>query len=249
VNLEVGDYFNLREHPIQTEYWWGTQEFEDKYGKLKINEILQVICTDMGLRADFKRLIPLTMGTVLTTETAGKIVFLPGTDGKYKYWEPHYWLELWQRLRKIGQDIIVIGQPERCQAVRELCEKGLPWVETPTLAHAVDLISASRLVIGVDTGLMHAAVQQGIPTVALYRSNPIYLREYSHVRALTARACQPECLGMGAGSTDIYTDEMVKKFKAGGWNCEAQERCMASITPDRVLESVKSLLTAGCVTC
>jgi hypothetical protein len=244
-----GDYFNLRAHPIQTEYWWGTPEFEAKYGKLKINEILAIICQDMRLAARFAQLIPLVRNEYAATK--GKVILLPGTDGAYKFWEKNYWLEVAGRLHKCGDQVVVIGQPDRCQAVRELCESGLDWVETPTLGDAVDAISSSKLVIGVDTGLMHVAVQQGVRTVALYRSDPIYLRQYPQVAALTANPCKPECVGMGSGSTAVRTDEAVKRFAAGGWVCKAAgyDRCMASITPEMVIKAVEGLLLAGCALC
>jgi hypothetical protein len=244
-----GEYLNLRAHPIQTEYWWGTAEFEAKYGRLKINNILAVICRDMGLAADFDKLKPLERRECSASK--GKVILLPGTDGAYKFWEKSYWLEVAARLQNSGQQVVVIGQPDRCQAVRELCESSLQWVETPGLGDALDAISAAKLVIGVDTGLMHVAVQQGVPTVALYRSDPIYLREYSHVVGLTANSCRTECIGKGSGSTAVGTDEAVRSSAAGGWVCDAvgKDRCMASITPEMVIKAVDGLLLAGCALC
>ena len=54
-----GRLVDLRDHPLQRDWWWGSPEFEDAFGTLSINEILCRICADFGIDADFTRPIPL----------------------------------------------------------------------------------------------------------------------------------------------------------------------------------------------
>src|ERR1700690_1555247 len=45
-----GDRFvDLRDHPLQRDFWWGSPLFEDTFGPLNINDILARICADLGI--------------------------------------------------------------------------------------------------------------------------------------------------------------------------------------------------------
>ena len=50
---------DLRDHPLQRDYWWGSPAFEAAVGPLGINDLLDRICTDFGIAADFSRPVPL----------------------------------------------------------------------------------------------------------------------------------------------------------------------------------------------
>ncbi len=50
---------DLRDHPLQRDFWWGSDAFEAEFGRLNINDILERICTDLGIDADFSRPEPL----------------------------------------------------------------------------------------------------------------------------------------------------------------------------------------------
>ena len=51
----TGDRFiDLRDHPLQRDYWWGSAAFEAESGPMNINQILQLICRDFGINADFQ---------------------------------------------------------------------------------------------------------------------------------------------------------------------------------------------------
>ena len=55
-----GDRFiDLRDHPLQRDFWWGSAAFEAAFGLLNINDILERICADLGVRADFTQPVPL----------------------------------------------------------------------------------------------------------------------------------------------------------------------------------------------
>src|ERR1700730_3650288 len=50
-----GRFVDLRDHPIQRDFWWGSESFEQAFGPLDINGILGRICDDLGIDADFAR--------------------------------------------------------------------------------------------------------------------------------------------------------------------------------------------------
>lgn len=234
-------YYNLRRHPVQTDYWWGSPTFERDFPGWRINDILELICRDLRIPADFRRLVPLTYRH--SAKFARTIVFFPGSDGQYKCWPQDNWLVLHNLLSKDGMSSVVIGQPERSPAVSGLVEKGLPWVPTPALTDALDVVSSSLAVVGVDTGLMHLAVHQGIPTVSLFRQGPIYQRTYDHTLALTGHACAPECVSRSLACANNEHTEL-SGWRARAWSCPLSdtERCLSSITPEAVSAALLSFL-------
>ena len=62
-----------------------------------------------------------------------------------------------------------------------------------TPGDAVDVLSACRAVVGVDTGLTHIAVQQGTPTITLSRTPAVYFRDWNHARLVAGSVCDPVC--------------------------------------------------------
>src|SRR5690348_7018014 len=38
---------DLRDHPLQRDYWWGSAAFAAEFGRLNINDILDRICRDL----------------------------------------------------------------------------------------------------------------------------------------------------------------------------------------------------------
>ena len=50
---------DLRDHPLQRDYWWGTPEFATAYGALTINGIIARIGADLGVVGDFSAPVPL----------------------------------------------------------------------------------------------------------------------------------------------------------------------------------------------
>ena len=50
---------DLRDHPLQRDYWWGSPEFAAAYGTLSINEIIARIGADLGVVGDFSAPVPL----------------------------------------------------------------------------------------------------------------------------------------------------------------------------------------------
>ena len=53
---DAGDrLIDLRDHPLQRDFWWGSAAFAAEFGPMNINDILDRICRDFGINADFAR--------------------------------------------------------------------------------------------------------------------------------------------------------------------------------------------------
>jgi hypothetical protein len=99
--IGAGDrYINLRDHPIQTEYLWGSAEFEAKFPDYKIMDILRHICRDFGIMADFHDLEPLPFEQ--RDDARDAVAFVPGTGAIFKCWHKDRWLDLKERLEAAG---------------------------------------------------------------------------------------------------------------------------------------------------
>lgn len=241
-------FFNLRDHPLQTDYIWGAGEFELLYPGYKITEVLVGICKDFGIAADYSMLKPLPY--VRRQEVSDAIVFVPGSAGIVKCWPVSHWIELSELLKRKGLRCVVVGEPERSQVVEECLKKGLSHMPTPSLTDALDVLSSARSVIAVDTGLMHVAIQQSVPTVALFRYNVMFQRVYPYVRSLSAPRCPQECTDLeysGAPNKVVSYDSFKpneKKLYWESWQCSKEDwsqHCMAAITPQSVLAAIEDL--------
>ncbi len=244
---ERDTYFNLRAHPLQADYIWGSEEFERKYPGFQINDVLKGICRDYGIPADFDNLTPLAFNK--RHEFKNKVVLIPGSGGIVKCWPAKQWVDLSGYLVQDGYEVIVVGKPEQSEIVQALVDTELDYVATPEMRDAIDVISSSACVVAVDTGLMHLAVNQGIPTVALFRYNTMFSREYKQARSLVARMCDAECIKREYSEVPNkmleYAWDVGSYEYWGTWRCaveDEQERCMTTITPATVRDSVVQLL-------
>lgn len=234
--LVAGDaYYNLREHPLQRDYWWGSPEFERDYPGYRINDILTQICRDLGVPADFGNPRPLRWYS--RRDFSQKVIFIPGSDGPYKCWPTENWIALYNELLLLGFSCVLLGQPECSREVKLLVEAGLPWLPTPRLADAVDALSSSAAVIGVDTGLSHLAVQQGVPTIVLYTRLSVFVRPYPHSFPLFAADCQPACKERFLSGAHNAVTRLPGQSEPA-WSCcaPAGSSCMSKISVEQVLE-------------
>lgn len=262
-------YINMRAHPLQKDHIWGSAEFESKYPGYKITEVLKGISADWQIGADYDQLQPLAHKTV--AECAGKVLLVPGSAGRAKYWPARYWSELAAQLASDGMECVVIGQPDKCDIVADLVGAAratqavrttqathaahqqqlshLPHFATPSLVDALNAISSARAVVAVDTGLMHMAVHQGVPTVALFRSNTMFLRPLAYCRNLVAPACDPRCIAQefAAVPNQMLTydkgNETYTYWKT--WDCLIHDQpthCMSQIAVAQVHAAVTELL-------
>ncbi len=111
---------------------------------------------------------------------AGYAALCPFTTRPQKHWREERWRELAGRLHaQTGLPSVMLGGPgdhEAAAAIRAGAGDGLVDATGATsLREAAALIARARLVVGVDTGLMHMGIAFGVPTVALFGSTRPYL--------------------------------------------------------------------------
>ena len=98
-------------------------------------------------------------------------VLLHGAAWSTKLWPEEHWIDVAKRVAADGLKPTLLWQdaPERARAERIADAEPRAEVCDPMdLAGAIDLIGASRLVVGVDTGLAHLGAALGRPTVMLF---------------------------------------------------------------------------------
>ena len=239
--LLPGDaYYDMRSHPLQQNYWWGSDDFERAYPGYRINEILSHICRDLGIQADLAKLQPLMAAPIAYLNDT--ILFIPGSAFSFKCWSTQNWLALKQLA---PSPVAMIGEPDNSQSVQDLRQAGLDWIETPTLTDAINVVSSVKAVVAVDTGLMHLSVNQKTPTVALYRHNPVYLRDYSHVQhVIAARACATACFTQEKQCAHHTRPEAGPGFTPLDWDCVSTDyRCMDSLSVKQVSAALNAVLS------
>ncbi|TML12994.1 MAG: glycosyltransferase family 9 protein [Actinobacteria bacterium] len=232
-----GDRFvDLRDHPLQRDYWWGSPEFEQAFGPLSINEILGRICADFGIDAKFTRPVPLT--TRPRPKLRSSVLFVTESDGPSKRWSAENWASLAQSIRNLGLDVRLVTRDE---VSAEMRAAGIEATSAPTPGDAIDVLSACRAVIGIDTGLTHIAVQQGSPTVTICRANTIFLRPWPHARAVTGGQCDDACTSL---EKDYAYNERVslRGFRWQPRTCPVGGRCLDPVQPADVLRTLGELL-------
>ncbi len=241
--LQVEDtYLNIRDHEIQKNYDWFGEKFAQDFPGYLVNDIMREICKSFGLDVDFSVMSKLKAHPIASL--AGKVAIVPGTTIDFKSWPVSMWLS-WSNLREQGLELIMLGEPERSTVVSALLEAGVHWYPTESIGDAIDAISSVSGVIAVDTGLMHIAVQQGIPTVALMNFVHTYLRPSWNCRPLIGARCAPECAfvcGEGEVFTATYPEWI---WWDGEFNyCKAEKPCMGSIRAEQVLEAFHQVRAA-----
>ena len=83
---------DLRDHPLQRDYWWGSPEFAAAYGPLSINEIIARIGADLGVVGDFS--VPVPLESKHRPDAEGLVLFVADADGTTKQWAVERWVEL-----------------------------------------------------------------------------------------------------------------------------------------------------------
>jgi hypothetical protein len=227
---------DLRDHPIQRDFWWGSAEFEAEFGPLDINDILQRICSDKGIAADFSRPIPLDAHP--RPELGDCVLLVSETDGVDKTWPVERWAAVAAKLVAAGIEVRQVTRSGCSSAMRAT---GIPELRVPTLGDAVDVLTSCRAVIGVDTGLTHIAVQQGTPTVHICRRGSVYFRPWDHCRVLRGDRCTEECLAVEAAYA--YNERVsLRGFRPEARTCPSGSPCLRVTTPARALALLKELL-------
>ncbi|MCE1236349.1 MAG: lipopolysaccharide heptosyltransferase II [Hyphomicrobiales bacterium] len=106
---------------------------------------------------------------------AGRCVaFMPGAEyGPAKRWPSRHYASLARELMTRGDRVFLLGSPKDAEVGAEIVELA-PGVVDLTgktrLEDAIDLLSAARLAVCNDSGLMHVAAAVGTAVVAVYGS-------------------------------------------------------------------------------
>jgi hypothetical protein len=236
-------YLNLRLHPLQTDYIWGNAAFAEAYPGYRINEILETIAGDFGFDIDATKRTPLLFSR--RPSFADKTIILPGTTVRSRTWPASHWLQLIAKLEAAEHKIVMIGEPEKSVLVRELLAAGVSYEPTELLQEAINCISSCRAVVSVDTGLMHISVQQNIPTVVIFQSDPVYLRPFANCFPVFTQKCSDSC----TKDFELRAPNVKLDFTDYPWchvpfeNClvEAGQSCMEAISAavifDKVMEA------------
>jgi len=231
-----GRLVDLRDHPLQRDWWWGSAEFEDAFGTLAINDVLGRICADFGIDADFTRPVPLT--ACPRPELGASVLLVAESDGPSKQWSVDRWKSLADGLRASGRDVRLLTRDEAAPEMRTL---GVAEARAPSPGEALDMLGAAAAVVGIDTGLTHLAVQQGTPTVTICRAPAFYFRPWPHARAVVGDRCDAACIA--ADTERAYND--VIDLRGLRWQpptCPVGTRCLQSVLPDDLLEALGRVL-------
>ena len=221
-SVHDGRFFDLRDHPIQRDWWWGSPAFEQAFGALTINDILERICADLAVPADFATPHPLTASP--RSELADSVLLVTETDGASKQWPERHWRSLADALQARGIEARPI--------TREVA---------PTIGDAVDMLSAARAVVGIDTGLTHIAAQQGTPTVTISRAPAVYFRLWPNTRLVLGNRCDEACIA--AEQAYAYNARVdLRGFEWQPRRCPVEGKCLSAVEPDAVLAALDRLL-------
>jgi hypothetical protein len=227
---------DLRAHPLQRDFWWGSPAFEAAYGTLDINEILGRICADLDIDAEFGRPTPLLAHA--RPELDDTILLVNETDGPGKRWPPNFWAILAATLRADGHEVAYVTRDDKPSPVETL---DIPSLRAPTPGDAVDVLTACSGVIGIDTGLTHIAAQQGTPTVTVCRPNSVYFRPWTHCRVLRGSRCTDVCTA--AEDAYAYHDRVsLRGFRPPVRECPSGSPCLASTRPEAAVVLLGELL-------
>jgi len=226
-------FVDLRDHPLQRDHWWGSAPFEQAYPGLRINDIVGRMCADFAIGADLASPIPLT--SFPRPELTSSVVFVMDTDGPAKRWPDRRWLALAGALGAVGIEVRALARDESGGM------GSIAPVAAPTPGDVVDVLTAARAVVGVDSGPTHLAVQQGTPTVTICRPGNIYLRPWPHTRAVIGDPCDPACV---ASEEDYaYNDRVdLRGFEWQPRRCPVDGRCLDAVHADAVLQALGEIV-------
>jgi len=108
----------------------------------------------------------------LGLQRGGYCVFAPGSEyGPAKRWPAAHYAAL---AHQLDGPVVLLGsgkEADLCAEIVEKAENCLNLAGKTTLAQAIRVQAASKLIVTNDSGLMHVAAALGVPQVAIYGSS------------------------------------------------------------------------------
>lgn len=121
----------------------------------------------------------------------GFVSICPATTRPYKHWTDEAFARSLDMLNaEFGMQSVIHGGPgdvAMAERISALCRRVRPLIVAgnTTLRDAAEIIRRSRLLVGVDTGLLHFGMAMRTPTVAIFGpTNPHRLRDEPGVQVL-----------------------------------------------------------------
>jgi len=100
------------------------------------------------------------------------VLLHPGTGGPAKLWFPQRWAAVADSLADLGVRLVVTGGPGEEALVEDVAgrmrARPLTLAGRTTVGQLAALLRRSALALGVDSGPLHLAAAQGVPTLHLY---------------------------------------------------------------------------------
>jgi heptosyltransferase-2 len=131
-------------------------------------------------------------------DTRPILTLCPGAEyGSAKRWPPEYFAALARDYLALNWQVWLMGSSKDAPITQSIAQQASGVVDLAgktSLAQAVDLLAASRVVVSNDSGLMHVAAAAGVSVVALYgSSDPQYTPPLSDEAEVLYRglACSP----------------------------------------------------------
>ncbi len=154
----------------------------------------------------------------------GYAVICPFTTRPQKHWVESRWSPLAACLcAELDLPVVMLGGPGDREAAGRIAagEAGIIDMTGETsLSQAAALISRARLLVGVDTGLMHMGIAFAVPTIAIFGSTCPYLdtgRDNTRIlyKALDCSPCRrrPTCDGAFTCLREIGVDEVLNNAR------------------------------------
>ena len=156
-----------------------------------------------------------------------------GRRRQLKLWPSERWLQLIEDFAGWGLQVVLTGAPSDHGGNEEIIRRLQPWarvfvrnVAGVSLRETASVLAWSRLVVSVDTGVMHMAAALNVPLVALH--GPSSSRRWGPVseRAVVVESSVPGC-----------------GFISLGWeNLSRPPACMEGIRYERVRDICRAFL-------
>ncbi len=157
-----------------------------------------------------------------------------GYKGHIKEWPVPYWVDLGDRVARLGLDIVLTGAPYDAVRAEDLRASFAPrWQEKVinlagkiSLSQTCKVLQDAAAVVSVNTGTMHLAAAVGGAVLAL--NGPVPARRWGPV---------------GERAVSVDSEEEGCGYLNLGFEYENQrEDCMALIKPERVFLLLKEML-------